>query len=110
MRRRWLVPLFAGMGIKVDKIARIRKAREVAAHRGGALLDDEYRGVDTKVKWRCANGHEFLSSYYSVVSMGKWCAICSNRALEPERRLWEAREIASARGGQLLSMNYVRST
>lgn len=98
------------MGIQVDKNARIRKAHEVAAHRGGALLDDQYRGVDTKVKWRCANGHEFLSSYYSVISKGKWCAACSNRVLDPEQRLKEAREIASARGGQLLSTNYIRST
>lgn len=98
------------MGIQVDKNERIRKAHEAASRRGGELLDDQYRGVDTKVKWRCANGHEFFSSYYNVVCKGKWCALCSNRVLDPERRLKEAREIASERGGQLLSTNYVRST
>jgi len=97
------------MGIKVDKQARIRKAHEVAARRGGALLDDQYRGVDTKVKWRCANEHEFFSSYYSVVTKGKWCAVCSNRVYDPKRRLKEAQEIASDRGGQLLSTSYVNS-
>jgi hypothetical protein len=98
------------MGLQVDKKERIRRAHEVASQRGGKLLDDQHRGVDTKVKWRCANGHEFFSSYYSVVTMGRWCAACANRILDPERRLKEAREIASERGGQLLSTNYIRSS
>lgn len=106
---RWIVALFVVMGIQVDKHARIRKAHEMATRRGGVLLDEQYQGVDIKVRWRCVNGHEFFSSYYSVVTKGKWCAVCSNRVLDPERRLKEAREIASAHGGQLLSTDYVNS-
>jgi hypothetical protein len=106
---RWIVALFVAMGIQVDKQARLLKAQQIAALRGGMLLDDQYRGVDVKVNWRCVNGHEFSSSYYSVVIRGKWCAVCSNRVLDPELRLKEAREIASARGGQLISTNYVNS-
>jgi hypothetical protein len=97
------------MRIYVDKDARLKKAREAADRRGGVLLDDKYRGVDAKVKWRCANGHEFLSSYYSVVSRGNWCAACANRVFDPNKRLAEAREIASLRGGASLSNTYVNS-
>jgi hypothetical protein len=54
-------------------------------------------------------GMSFYSSYYSVVTKGKWCAVCSNRVLDPERRLIEAREIAYTHGGKLLSTDYVNS-
>jgi len=50
-----------------EQRARFNKARELAKSLGGELLSTAYRGVDAKYKWRCALGHKWHATYYSVV-------------------------------------------
>lgn len=58
---------------------------EAAAFRGGSLEGDYKAGnLYQKVKWRCARGHEFFSSPFTVLKAGHWCPECSM----PDRK-WE---------------------
>ena len=46
-------------GYKVDADEKIDEAREVAKSRGGACLSDTYKSNTSKLRWKCANGHEW---------------------------------------------------
>src|SRR5207249_10298510 len=54
--------------------------REVAASRGGQCLSTIYKNNLTKLRWRCARGHEWEAVLGSIVGSGKpkgsWCPIC----------------------------------
>ena len=53
-----------------------------AAFRGGNVQSKFEKGnVYDKVEWRCAEGHSFLSSPFTVLKGGHWCPVCS----EPDR-------------------------
>lgn len=49
-----------------------------ASFRGGFCLDDDYVAGDgyQKVTWRCAEGHTFRASPYTVLKAGHWCPDC----------------------------------
>jgi hypothetical protein len=52
--------------------------RMAAAFRGGVCLSESMQKGDmwTKLKWRCAEGHEFLASPFTVLIGGYWCPDC----------------------------------
>lgn len=54
----------------------IEKMQEIAKGRGGECLSNSYKGVFTKLKWKCANGHVFESIPKHVIS-GHWCPNCT---------------------------------
>ena len=57
-------------------------AAQAAAFRGGALVGGFEKGrIYDKVEWRCAEGHTFVSSPFTVLKGGHWCPVCS----EPDR-------------------------
>lgn len=49
-----------------------------AEFRGGALLSEEVEpgNLRTRLKWRCALGHELTASPYLVLKAGHWCPSC----------------------------------
>ncbi|PFM22979.1 hypothetical protein COJ41_14915 [Bacillus thuringiensis] len=49
----------------------------LANEKGGKCLSEQYKGIDEKMLWECANGHKFKVTPYSV-SCGTWCPICNN--------------------------------
>jgi hypothetical protein len=77
--------------------------RALAAHRGGECLSNQYANNETKLRWRCAAGHEW-SAAPGLVKGGRWCPHCARVA----RLSLEAMvEIAASRGGRCLSTEYV---
>ena len=49
-----------------------------AAFRGGELIGSYRKGsVYEKTEWKCAEGHVFRSSPFTVLKAGHWCPICS---------------------------------
>lgn len=52
--------------------------RKVAAHRGGALRTENAipGDVSTRLRWCCADGHEFSASPRLVLGAGHWCPVC----------------------------------
>eukprot|EP01037_Dinobryon_pediforme_P003966 gene3965-4016_t len=51
--------------------------RSVAQSRGGECLSDKYMGMQTKLRWRCAHGHEWSTTPATVINRGSWCPDCS---------------------------------
>lgn len=76
--------------------------RRLAKRRGGKCLSKEYRSIAHKLRWRCAEGHEWESTAQNVRTQGSWCPRCSPKRLKQE----EIDKLAASRGGKCLSGEY----
>lgn len=66
-----------GYKIGADKIRKtIEEMHEVAKSRQGKCLSDKYITTDTKLKWQCEKGHEWMATPHTV-KRGSWCPICA---------------------------------
>ena len=85
----------------------IERMRKIARERGGECLSDEYVGAAIKLRWRCANGHEW-SAPPAAISEGHWCRRCGWQLPYSRARLTIEimRETAAERGGKCLSDTY----
>ena len=54
----------------------IDQLNKIAQSHSGKLLSTVYKNNTTKMKWRCKEGHEWLSSSASVKNSGSWCPNC----------------------------------
>ena len=75
----------------------IEEMQEIAEQRGGQCVSSEYVNGNTKLKWRCAEGHEWEAKP-AFVKSGTWCPACSGRQ---RLSLEILRNEAIARGGRL---------
>jgi hypothetical protein len=82
----------------------IADAQRAAAAQGGQCLSTDYRNSRTKLRWRCAKGHEWEAALADIANNGNWCAVCSRKA---KLTIEEMRSIATERGGECLSERYV---
>ena len=82
----------------------IAAMQELAAERGGECLASNYLGSNTRLRWRCARGHEWDATPVSVRS-GRWCPTCGYRVLGIEF----VQQMARERGGRCLADEYVNS-
>lgn len=96
-------------GNTVDALERIHEAQNAAHDRGGKCLSDHYDGNKTKMRWRCANGHEWSAGYGEVVTRRSWCGLCTGTARDADMQLARAREVATSKNGRCLSGTYVNS-
>jgi hypothetical protein len=76
--------------------------RALAAHRGGECLSEQYVNNETKLRWRCNDGHEWEAAPGRVKG-GEWCSHCAHVA---RLSLNAMVEIAASRGGRCLSTEY----
>ena len=81
--------------------------RATAKAHGGECLSTTYVNRRTKLKWRCAEGHEWEALAGNVHNAGHWCATCAGR---PNLTLKHMQDAAQERGGQCLSTEYVNYT
>lgn len=53
--------------------------KKAALFRGGECISTTMKKGDlyTKLKWKCADGHIFEASPYTVLKAGHWCPVCS---------------------------------
>lgn len=88
----------------------IEKCREKARQRGGKCLSSSYINNTSSMAFRCALGHEWVSSW-AVIERGGWCPKCGKkRAAESQKRtLSDCQDTATSRGGICLSSGYVSS-
>lgn len=75
--------------------------RVLAVGRGGRVVSEEYHGLKSRIEFECAAGHRFVG-YPKKVFSGTWCQRCKASA-----RYSELRELVAARGGEVLSPEYV---
>lgn len=50
--------------------------QKAAKFRGGECLAEELPDIYTPIKWKCADGHEFMMSVNAVLHGGHWCPEC----------------------------------
>jgi hypothetical protein len=58
----------------------------LAASRGGRVLSDYYINGVTKLRWRCAEGHDWEAIPDSI-KRGTWCPTCGDRRAATKRAL-----------------------
>jgi len=80
----------------------------LAQERDGELLSEYYRGVHTKLHWRCKKGHEWYASPRNVKNLGHWCPVCGHENSRAKRRhsIETLQAAAAKHGGRLLSSTY----
>ena len=83
--------------------------REIALAKGGSCLSGHYVEGRIKLRWRCADGHEWEAAPNSIRG-GSWCPVCANKARGPKKLGIEVcQKAALAKGGQCLSTEYMNS-
>lgn len=55
----------------------IEEMQEIAKSRGGRCLSDVYVNAKTKLKWECANGHQWEAIADTVKNRESWCRKCA---------------------------------
>ncbi len=89
----------------------LEELRGVAISRGGSLLSGYYINNSTKLRWRCADGHEWEATRASV-TRGSWCSICGDKRSGRKRTKHandEMNALAKAKGGICISGTYINS-
>jgi hypothetical protein len=77
--------------------------RTLAARRGGGCVSDRYVNNETKLRWRCAAGHEWEAAP-GLIKGGRWCPHCAHVA---RLSLNAMAAIAVSSGGRCRSTEYV---
>jgi len=85
----------------------LERFRQIAAARGGKCLSEVYTNNDTKLRFRCAKGHEW-KAWPDHILKGGWCRRCWIDSTKLS--LDEVRKTAERRSGRCLSDAYVDST
>lgn len=81
----------------------IELMQQIAQERGGECLSEEYSSNKTKLRWRCAEGHEWKAKPCNIKNRKGWCPACAER----EKLTIELmQQIAQERGGKCLSEEY----
>lgn len=77
------------------------KALKIAAEKGGMLVSTRGLRATARLRWRCAKGHEWMSSAAWIATGRRWCQECQRLGIDAMR------ELAAERGGRCLSTEYV---
>lgn len=85
----------------------LERLQRKAAERGGACLADTYGGLGVRYRFRCAEGHEWLTTGGKVM-LGSWCGVCAN--LNKRLGIEAAHQAARERGGECLTSVYQNTT
>ena len=87
----------------------IKDAHAAALARGGVCLSSEYTNNYTKMRWRCADGHEWSAPLVSIRNQHTWCPKCVTCG-KAKLTIKDAHAAALARGGVCLSRIYTDGT
>jgi hypothetical protein len=90
----------------MPKILTIDTYKKIAQDRGGYCLSKKYFNSKSKLRWRCADGHEWDTAAANVKNSGSWCPVCSGNRLGT---IEEMILLAEQRGGLCLSKKYINS-
>lgn len=91
------------------------KLQNIAKKNGGKLLSSTYATSKAKLKWRCAEGHEWMADA-SHTKNGRWCPVCAVKNRITNRtgktailKIEDLQKLAKLKGGRLLSSKYERA-
>jgi len=96
--------VLAEEGVHPDDM--IQKLREIAHSHGGELLSNVYINSNTKMKWRCAKGHEWEAVSSSIHNAKTWCRICSFAEISKKKSTPEKviKDLVESKGGKLIEI------
>ncbi|MBL0340859.1 MAG: hypothetical protein IPP71_08000 [Bacteroidetes bacterium] len=80
--------------------------QQIAKEHGGICLSKRYIDSNTKLEFKCSQGHVF-SSVPNEIYKGRWCTSCRGGS---KRTLEFYQNIAEKNGGTILSKKYIGST
>jgi hypothetical protein len=83
----------------------LKMMKALAKKRGGDCLSKVYRRNEFKLRWRCAERHEWLAAPSGIIG-GRWCPICGGSLRDT---LTNMRKLAVSKGGKCLSRKYINS-
>jgi len=81
----------------------IEEMKKLAGKHGFKCLSDSYINSRTKLKWKCAKGHIWMSSASSILQ-GHYCPHCSGKA---KKTIEDMKAFAKKKGGKCLSEKYI---
>jgi len=86
----------------------LEEMKRIADSRNGECLSDKYVNSETKLRWRCNEGHEWEATP-KMVKSGTWCRICGivKGAMKQRDTIENMRIIAMSHDGECLSDQYV---
>lgn len=94
---------------------KLEQMQQIARERGGRCLSTSYKSGRTPLLWECGKGHRWSASPANVKDgtrrKGTWCLQCYNsrRTFHERHGIETMRDIALARGGRCLSIEYLSS-
>lgn len=87
---------------RIRKNISLQRMKELAKELGGECVSEEYYNANTKLKWRCVQGHEWEATPGSV-KFGSWCRKCSG---SEKRTIQEMEDFAINKGWKCISNEY----
>jgi hypothetical protein len=108
---RWCPECGKGRSAMAKKCAAYARLRLVVQSHGGAIVTPEYVSSQTKMRFRCAAGHEWEAVPNSILQ-GMWCRRCAITRNQERRRqgvFLRIREVAARHGNELLAHGFVSS-
>lgn len=88
------------------QIVTLKDIQKLAENKKGVCISTEYINSKEKMKFKCENGHYFLTSK-NQIQQGEWCPECNgNKKLTID----EMQEIAQSKKGKCLSKNYFNNS
>ena len=100
------------LNMEVDTIDNMK---QLALEHGGLCLSEQYFNQKTKLRWRCAEGHEWEAIPRNIKNKKYWCPYCAGLKkwhpfLSNEQiRLEDIKNFATSKGGKCLSEQYLNS-
>ena len=89
-----------------NKRKTIEDAQRLAEEKGGKCLSKEFTTANTRMEWKCSQGHVWATAYANI-QQGKWCSEC--HAEKQKHTIEDAQKLAQEKGGKCLSTEYVDS-
>lgn len=87
----------------------IMEMQILAYRNNGQCISTEYRGVDSKLTWKCHLGHTW-NAVPKHIAKGHWCPVCGRINASKKRQTYsidKLNEIAESRCGQCVSKDYL---
>lgn len=94
------------------KLDGLRIANEIAAERGGKCLSEECAKMQTKLLWKCREGHIWNALLSNVKYANRWCPKCGQLNVAKKLKidgLKIAHQIAREKNGKCLSTEYINN-
>jgi hypothetical protein len=98
-------------GITLRRRLTLDDAISVAAKHGGRCLSPSMQTGKERLIWKCAKGHAWKATLSSVRTNLTWCKKCARERIAAAQRrpIEESQKIALARGGALISKDYINN-